>query len=385
MYKPTGRENIKKTVYQIELPHKTKKEKDISKEFYRYKLLNYLEEYFRLASLHPAHLSTLVYNEYEVEKQSIKYSSISEDIRYNSAKAVQRLKKFLGESYNVEINFCTTPGIFFFNQSDKWTCGYRNIQMLTAALASINDPELNKLLFFNSETSDSIHMSNIPCVYTIQGYIERAWNLGFDSDGGKEFFKGEIRGKEEWIGAVELAALYSSFGVRLCLVDFEFSEIERFEFHKSSDVKFEKTNEQNQPNFCLVQFVWEYFSGKPFQQFLPNPDPTACKREWFLQKRGLISPIYFQHQGHSRTIIGVERVFNQNSGEFKTFFIILNPAHKRHKVVRRFSTLRIASEKLNKECYQLGFVVEEVGDRCILSPQEFHNAKILRTLMSFEQ
>jgi hypothetical protein len=71
----------------------------------------------------------------------------------------------------------------------NWSCGYRNIQMLSSSLMQI--PEYRPLLFDGSGT--------IPSIFMIQHYLELAWADGFDTEGAQHFNHSLI-GKSDWIG-----------------------------------------------------------------------------------------------------------------------------------------------------------------------------------------
>lgn len=54
----------------------------------------------------------------------------------------------------------------------RWSCGYRNIQMLCSSLMQI--PQYREVLFGGS--------GRIPSVWDLQGLIEKAWRAGFDPE-----------------------------------------------------------------------------------------------------------------------------------------------------------------------------------------------------------
>lgn len=116
----------------------------------------------------------------------------------------------------------------------EWSCGYRNIQMLTSSLFQL--PLYSALLFPNHQQHQAhINRNNnnanipgiennnnvplIPDILTIQHAIEAAWQQGFDREGAAHF-EGILRMKPSWIGATETAALFRSFGLRAVVVDF---------------------------------------------------------------------------------------------------------------------------------------------------------------------
>jgi hypothetical protein len=56
-------------------------------------------------------------------------------------------------------------------EGSKWTCGYRNLQMLAYSL-NLHRPEYRKVLFNGN--------GEVPDVHGLQSWIERAWDEGFD-------------------------------------------------------------------------------------------------------------------------------------------------------------------------------------------------------------
>lgn len=72
----------------------------------------------------------------------------------------------------------------------KWSCGYRNIQMLCGMLACM--PEYRERLFDGTGV--------IPDVRGLQSWIERSWADGFDAVGCAEL-GGKLVNTKKWIGA----------------------------------------------------------------------------------------------------------------------------------------------------------------------------------------
>jgi hypothetical protein len=90
----------------------------------------------------------------------------------------------------------------------NWACGYRNLQMLCL---SLNSNPLYKKYLFNGD-------GKVPDIHGLQGYIERAWDAGFDSAGKSEFPNGLIGG-DDWIGPTEVCSLLRYFGLRTHVID----------------------------------------------------------------------------------------------------------------------------------------------------------------------
>eukprot|EP00743_Colponemidia_sp_Colp-15_P012676 GILK01014501.1.p1 GENE.GILK01014501.1~~GILK01014501.1.p1 ORF type:complete len:463 (+),score=43.06 GILK01014501.1:24-1391(+) len=181
---------------------------------------------------------------------------------------------------------------FFESQRGEdlgWACGYRNIQMIAS-----------HLLLTSSEASSRLFggAGFVPSIYSIQEWLEAAWAEGFDPQGCREL-GGQVMGTQKWIGTTECCSTLRHFGVRCSIVDFTKES-------SSSD------------HVQLVNWVWNYFA------------PPAASRQSVTHLRSEVAhmsskaPLYFQHEGHSRTIIGVER--RRKKGKEEVFLLVLDPS-----------------------------------------------------------
>ncbi|KAB8275114.1 peptidase family C78-domain-containing protein [Aspergillus minisclerotigenes] len=172
-------------------------------------------------------------------------------------------------------------------------CGYRNIQMLISYIKECRVPGHECF----SETS--------PTILQIQEMIESAWDMGFNSIGRIE--TGGIRGTRKYIGTPEAQALFLSLGIQC-----ETSRIGVTKDMQAHDVLF----------MCIANYFRQACSldtnDKVFQTNLP--------------------PIYFQHQGHSLTIIGFEIRDNGSAN-----LLVLDPMFKPSSVVKRLRGTRAVS------------------------------------------
>ncbi|KAJ6060416.1 hypothetical protein N7444_002270 [Penicillium canescens] len=141
-------------------------------------------------------------------------------------------------------------------------CGYRNIQMLISYLRK-------------SRSYGYEHFPEKgPTILDLQDMIESAWDMGFNSVGRTE--TGGIKDTRKFIGTPEAQALFMSLGIpsdasSLC---------------EGSDIR---------ACDALYMDVASYFR-------------SACSLEDEETKifKTDLPPIYFQHQGHSMTIVGFE-------------------------------------------------------------------------------
>ncbi|VDK23945.1 unnamed protein product, partial [Anisakis simplex] len=141
-------------------------------------------------------------------------------------------------------------------------CGYRNLQTIIASI--VNDREL-RCAGGITEVLTSIQQ--------IQEGIELAWMVGFDPVGASNL-DFHLKGTRKWIGATEIAAFLQYHRIRVQLVDVR--------------LLLNRIQKQRQ----IVEWVWRYF----------NSDGPQI-------------PLYFQHQGHSRVIIGCIESSNTSTGK----------------------------------------------------------------------
>ncbi|KAG5856919.1 hypothetical protein ANANG_G00013020 [Anguilla anguilla] len=147
-----------------------------------------------------------------------------------------------------------------------WGCGYRNFQML---LSSLHKMEVYKGCFTDG---------TVPSIPRVQALLEEAWKQGVDPQGASHFSR-KLQGSSAWIGATEIYSLFTSFGVRARIVD----------FHQPTG------SGNTHPR--LFEWVKRYFST------------SACRGARLPPRvmQTMQPPIYLQHQGHSRSIVGVEQ------------------------------------------------------------------------------
>lgn len=180
-------------------------------------------------------------------------------------------------------------------------CGYRNIQMM---ISYIHDARSDGYEHFPGR---------LPSIIQVQDMIESAWDRGFNSLGRIE--TGGIRGTRKYIGTPEAQALLQSLGIG-CSAD-AFNEGKELPTHER-----------------LLEAVEQYFLAS----CPPSSSQKVCRTS--------LPPIYFQHPGHSMTIVGFER---RNNGSCD--LLVLDPMFKPSPGVSRFIGVQFraaAPEKLLK-------------------------------------
>jgi len=281
----------------------------------------------------------------------------------------------------------------------RWSCGYRNIQMLCKAL--MQRPEYRKVLF------DGRTQGQVPGIYALQGWLERAWHLGFDT-AGAVFFDGKVTGGNKWIGATECVTLLRSFGVRAQVVDFDqsFSKMlnksgirsrkarqrsileymsKEQEYRENvSDLKSPAEENKLKPELqrMLMEWVWKYFD--------PNCHPSKNSSRIYkgVQIRpeekwpeDYLPPLYFQHQGHSRTIIGMEKGVKKGKNAAEALnLLVFDPAQVGYSIQYALSIqkgwaryLKRGVHTLKKNAYQIVYI--QPG---IMTEQEIEASKKLK-------
>ncbi|ESO84115.1 hypothetical protein LOTGIDRAFT_211070 [Lottia gigantea] len=207
-----------------------------------------------------------------------------------------------------------------------WGCGYRNFQMLLSSLTA----ELNiSQVLFNGKPQ-------IPSIPKIQRLIEVAWEKGFDKQGCEQL-GGRVVNTNKWIGATEIVATLSSLKIQCRLVDFL------------------EPSGRDGTHPKLFQWVKEYFQSQ----------------------LDFKAPLYLQHQGHSRTIIGIEEM-KDGSDRLLIFDPSISQKQMQHFQGRidnaMLRTLRRTLTGLKAKQYQ---IVAVLG---VLSDSEYDRHKVLQSL-----
>lgn len=187
-----------------------------------------------------------------------------------------------------------------------WGCGYRNIQMLSAHLLASRNTHLAEVLFGGSKY--------VPDVQSLQAWIEVAWAAGFDVQGAEQL-GGRLQGSSRWIGSTEAAALFRYFGVPAKIVD----------FGVDSQKRGGLINGCSPAGRSLLEWTFRYFSeGRERDGQKSHQDEHNVGNSVDVIVTGR-PPLYLQHEGHSRTIIGVERRVYAEGRESDTCLLLLDP------------------------------------------------------------
>ena len=175
-----------------------------------------------------------------------------------------------------------------------WGCGYRNLQMLLSSLlytSQYRDVLAEKILFNKNTVS-------LPSISRLQRILENAWREGFDRMGCEQL-GGKVVNTRKWIGATEIYTFLTYCNIDCQIID----------FHRPT------ASDGGHP----AMFQW--------------------LAEFFREKRGARPPVYLQHQGHSRTVAGVE-VSSNNVIKL----IVLDPSHTS---INNTSVMRLVRKTIN--------------------------------------
>ena len=163
-----------------------------------------------------------------------------------------------------------------------WGCGFRNLQMiLSTLLHSTLYREVVLAAAVGNRNLGGVRSGGVPSIPRLQQVIEEAWRAGFDR-AGCEQLGGRLVNSRKWIGATEVATFLS-----FCHLD---SEI--LDFHAPTAT--------NGTHPRLFDWVVAYFR----------------------KTRPVTPPLYLQHQGHSRTVVGAEVMVG---GAIR--LLVLDPSH----------------------------------------------------------
>ncbi|XP_049853497.1 zinc finger-containing ubiquitin peptidase 1-like isoform X1 [Schistocerca gregaria] len=264
---------------------------------------------------------------------------------------VPKIRGVSSSSANVIRTYmCTTVDHYASTYGDKgWGCGYRNMQMMLSSL--LHHTGYNEQLYKPSLVGGGLYglgnrscglempsRSAMPSISRLQQHIEWAWSQGFDLQGSEQL-GGKLFNTRKWIGATEVVTVLSSLRIRCQLVD----------FHRPTSA------DGSHPE--LFGWVLEYFQKN--EEFKP--------------------PLYLQHQGHSRTIVGVEQLKDGGIN-----LLVFDPSHTPHQMAQFQNTstavsgmrlIRKSLASMKARQYQLVAVCGIMD-----TEHEYQQSKILRSV-----
>lgn len=167
-------------------------------------------------------------------------------------------------------------------------CGYRNIQMLISYIRDAKAPGY-----------EHFDKKRLPSILKLQDMIENAWDRGFNAAGRKE--TGGIRMTRKYIGTPEAQALLLSLDIEA-----------------EAQALFAKDKVEAYRN--LMEVVWSHFESGVEHD---NTDKIVMTDK---------PPLFFQHRGHSLTIVGIE-----TDNEERPNLVVFDPTYNPSKQLRRLA------------------------------------------------
>ncbi|KAI8372737.1 peptidase family C78-domain-containing protein [Radiomyces spectabilis] len=168
-----------------------------------------------------------------------------------------------------------------------WGCGYRNCQMLMTFLE-------------RQEEQAQPLLKQVPDIPGLQLLLEKAWREGFDPQGAEQL-NHQVFDTRKWIGATEVYVMLVYLGIRCTVLDFD------------------RPTGPNHTHDILFDWIQAYFEGA-----IPTKEEKADQRDKDEKQTDAFQllmqskqqpqnvhvtdrpPLYLQHSGHSRTVIGIE-------------------------------------------------------------------------------
>eukprot|EP00550_Attheya_septentrionalis_P002053 CAMPEP_0198289370 /NCGR_PEP_ID=MMETSP1449-20131203/7570_1 /TAXON_ID=420275 /ORGANISM="Attheya septentrionalis, Strain CCMP2084" /LENGTH=468 /DNA_ID=CAMNT_0043987679 /DNA_START=179 /DNA_END=1586 /DNA_ORIENTATION=+ len=232
--------------------------------------------------------------------------------------------------------------LLHIQQKDKWSCGFRNMQMMLSAII----PQLPAHHPYFADLADNADRRNVPSLSQLESLMENSWRDGFDGKGA-EHFNNRMLGRKRKIGAAEVCSLFSYLSIDATVIQF---------IHCP------------QSRSLLGHFVWCYFNvgagRKANNDSGPSPSSTHYASELLRLaelkgKEGShnikscphhLLPLYLQWEGHSVTIVGVERTetnASQDASEFN--LLVFDPLKSGTVLKEKLSRIVSGGRKNNKK------------------------------------
>eukprot|EP01134_Creolimax_fragrantissima_P000300 CFRG0300T1 len=243
---------------------------------------------------------------------------------YKTRTETKRIKR--GHASSGYSNWFQCPLSTTNSLSDQsWSCGYRNTQILLSHIIQAHIPG-NENLFHGSGTVKS--------VMGIQRGIEESWEAGFDKHGARQLGHSLV-GTSIWVGPTEVVSMLRCAGISARIVAFRSSA----------------TVDRNRIPDLLFDFVWDYFKvgdtlhtvsesnleERTTRQFSHIKWPASIERESSAFKSACknafdrlstgVPPLFLQHNGHSRTVVGCSKS-TFSSGENSKKLILFDPSER---------------------------------------------------------
>ncbi len=191
----------------------------------------------------------------------------------------------------------TTAIVQHICQNDKWSCGYRNLQMMLSSVL----PHLSRDHAFYQKVPHRQDQVTIPSLRQIQRNLEQAWREGFDPRGAAHY-RNQLYGKSSWIGALEVSSVLSYWGIESAVIQFIRCRESRELLPRFFQAYFAKCSRVRACPFCSnVEGDALHYA----QHFLDSAT-TTCTSSSSRKCQCPSLPLYLQWEGHSVTVVGMQ-------------------------------------------------------------------------------
>jgi len=217
-----------------------------------------------------------------------------------------------------------SPTLLHVQQKDKWSCGYRNAQMMISALLPNRRPGCISDGAASAAALPAYY--EIPSLLRLQTALEGAWRNGYDPRSA-EHFEGRVVGRRCFIGALEvLTALSSSdLAVDATVVQFVtvpesrallgpfclayFCRCRHRRRRNRTGVTTSNGQGQEQQAAAATATEDDKSSTSIAKEVLRDAEETHPDSSSYgidCRCQGPALPLYLQWEGHSVTVVGVE-------------------------------------------------------------------------------
>ena len=215
--------------------------------------------------------------------------------------------------------FVTQCGpVTHFQQSDQWSCGFRNVQMLLSALVpKLTDrrhPYYASLQDVYQQAENVLAVESpplvLPSLEQLQQQLEECWGEGFDPKGSAHF-GGKVLGKKSLIGAVEVSFLLRYWSMDTCVIQCIRHDSSRELLPLLVYRYFQRQQQRQMPNWFLSQSTHDIASdcvewAEQERRRAPAHRVGSSRDAMIPAANYDVMPLYLQWEGHSVTIVGIE-------------------------------------------------------------------------------
>jgi Peptidase family C78 len=197
-------------------------------------------------------------------------------------------------------------------QRDKWSCGFRNLQMLLGSVVSVLPPTHSYFTGKGERYTLADGYLCLPSLVQIQSTLEQSWAEGYDPRGA-EHYKGSIVGSRAQLGAVEVSSYLNFVGIDNVVVQFTACDESRLQLGPFCAAYFSKQHTAS--TCCLLcredddnsrSSIGSHDIARRLLKVAANSScqPIAGPAQASCQCPML--PLYLQWKGHSVSIVGIE-------------------------------------------------------------------------------